>query len=74
MVHRLHIPVSEKWGHALHSKGSLILHSDQGSQYTSKVFIEFCESVHVTQSMSKARYLYDNAQMERFQHFEERMH
>jgi len=46
-------------------KGDLILHSDQRSQYTSKAFIEFCESVHVTQSMSKAGYLYDNAPMER---------
>ena len=32
----------------------LILHSDQGSQFTSKAFVEFCESVHVTQSMSIA--------------------
>ena len=47
-------------------KGKLILHSDQGSQYTSKAFIEFCESVNVTQSMSKAGYPYDNAPMERY--------
>ncbi len=47
-------------------KGGLILHSDQGSQYTSKVFTEFCESVHVAQSMSKAEYPYDNAPMERY--------
>lgn len=47
-------------------KGELILHSDQGSQYTSKTFVEFCESVHVTQSMSKAGYPYDNAPMERY--------
>lgn len=47
-------------------KGDLILHSDQGSQYTSKAFTEFCESVHVTQSMSKAGYPYDNAPMERY--------
>ena len=40
-------------------KGELILHSDQGSQFTSKAFVEFCESVHVTQSMSKAGYPYD---------------
>jgi len=46
--------------------GELILHSDQGSQYTSKAFVEFCESVHVTQSMSKAGCPYDNAPMERF--------
>ena len=46
--------------------GELILHSDQGSQYTSKAFVEFCESVHVTQSMSRAGYPYDNAPMERY--------
>ena len=28
--------------------------------------VEFCESVHVTQSMSKAGYPYDNAPMERY--------
>jgi transposase InsO family protein len=49
---------------ALH--GQLILHSDQGSQFTSKAFVEFCESVHITQSMSKAGYPYDNAPMERY--------
>ena len=47
-------------------KGELILHSDQGSQYTSKAFVEFCASVHVTQSMSKAGCPYDNAPMERY--------
>ena len=47
-------------------KGKLILHSDQGAQYTSKAFVEFCESVNVTQSMSKAGYPYDNAPMERY--------
>lgn len=44
----------------------LILHSDQGSQFTSKVFTEYCESVGITQSMSKAGYPYDNAPMERY--------
>ena len=47
-------------------KEGLILHSDQGSQYTSKAFVEFCESSGVTQSMSKAGYPYDNAPMERY--------
>ena len=47
-------------------KDGLILHSDQGRQYTSKAFIEFCESAHVIQSMSKAGYPYDNAPMERY--------
>lgn len=47
-------------------KEGVILHSDQGTQYTSKAFTEFCESVNVTQSMSKAGYPYDNAPMERY--------
>ena len=34
----------------------LMLHSDQGSQYTSKEFTEFCESLGIIQSMSKAGY------------------
>jgi transposase InsO family protein len=44
----------------------IILHSDQGSQYTSKYFNDFCEKNHVQQSMSKAGCPYDNAVMERF--------
>ena len=44
----------------------IILHSDQGSQYTSKAFTEFCEKKRITQSMSKAGYPYDNAPMERY--------
>lgn len=47
-------------------KGVLILHSDQGSQFTSKEFVEYCEKMKVTQSMSKAGYPYDNAPMERY--------
>ena len=47
-------------------KGQLILHSDRGSQYTSKEFVEFCENKGVTQSMSKAGCPYDNAPMERY--------
>ena len=47
-------------------EGKLILHSDQGSQYTSKEFIEFCKISRVTQSMSKAGCPYDNAPMERY--------
>lgn len=48
------------------ARGKVILHSDQGIQYTSKAFVEFCESVRLTQSMSKAGYPYDNAPMERY--------
>lgn len=45
---------------------NLILHSDQGSQYTSKDFSKFCAAFGITQSMSKAGYPYDNAPMERY--------
>ena len=44
----------------------LILHSDQGSQYTSKEFTDFCASVGITQSMSRAGCPYDNSPMERY--------
>ena len=40
-------------------KRELIFHSDQGAQYTSEAFVEFCRSVHVTQSMSRTGCLYD---------------
>ncbi len=46
--------------------GELLLHSDHGRQYTSKAFAEFYESVHVTHSMSKVGYPYDNAPLERY--------
>lgn len=45
---------------------NLILHSDQGSQYSSKDFIEYCKSAGITQSMSRAGCPYDNAPMERY--------
>ena len=44
----------------------LILHSDQGSPYTSKAFTAFCLQQGITQSMSKAGCPYDNAPMERY--------
>ena len=47
-------------------KSTLILHSDQGSQFTSKEFTDFCKSENITQSMSKAGCPYDNAPMERY--------
>lgn len=48
------------------AKGKVLLHSDQGSQYTSQMFTEYCESVSVQQSMSRAGCPYDNAPMESF--------
>lgn len=47
-------------------KPGLLLHSDQGSQFTSKDFTSFCESNKIQQSMSKAGCPYDNAPMESF--------
>ena len=56
---------------AIHSQpgielSKLLLHSDQGSQYTSKDFTKFCGKLGIEQSMSKAGYPYDNAPMERY--------
>lgn len=47
-------------------KHQVLLHSDQGSQFTSKDFIDYCKSVGVDQSMSRAGCPYDNAPMERY--------
>lgn len=44
----------------------VILHSDQGVQFTSWDFVNFCKANNVTQSMSKSGCPYDNAPMERF--------
>jgi len=44
----------------------LILHSDQGSQFTSKEFNVFCKENKIQQSMSRAGCPYDNAPMERY--------
>ena len=49
-----------------HNPKSLILHSDQGVQFTSWEFVMFCKDHDVTQSMSRAGCPYDNAPMERF--------
>lgn len=44
----------------------LILHSDQGTRFTSLEFILHCEEIGITQSMSHAGCPYDNAPMERY--------
>lgn len=44
----------------------LILHSDQGSQFTSLEFVLYCKELGITQSMSHAGCPYDNAPMERY--------
>jgi len=45
---------------------NLILHSDQGSQFTSLQFILYCQEQGIRQSMSAAGCPYDNAPMERY--------
>lgn len=45
---------------------NLILHSDQGCQFTSLGFILYCQKHGVQQSMSRAGCPYDNAPMERY--------
>jgi putative transposase len=45
---------------------SLLFHSDQGCQYTSKLFCDYLKDKQITQSMSRRGNCYDNAVMERF--------
>lgn len=47
-------------------KNGVILRSDRDAPCTSKAFIEYCESVNVIRSMSKAGSLYINAPMEHY--------
>ena len=44
----------------------LALHSDQGSQYTSKEYFDLTQLYHITPSMSRPGCPYDNAAMENF--------
>ena len=46
--------------------GGLALHSDQGSQYTSKAYFDLTQEYHVSPSMSSLGCPYDNATMENF--------
>lgn len=48
------------------NKTGMILHSDRGSQFTSKEFTDFCKEHGITQSMSRPGCPYDNAPMERY--------
>jgi transposase InsO family protein len=44
----------------------LMFHSDQGTQYSSKMYVEYCANNNITQSMSRRGNCWDNAVMERF--------
>ena len=46
--------------------GGLALHSDQGSQYTSKAYFDLSQEYHFSPSMSSPGCPYDNAVMENF--------
>ncbi|NBH14483.1 hypothetical protein D3Z36_09935 [Lachnospiraceae bacterium] len=43
-----------------------MLHSDQGLQYTSQAFTNYCKKQGIKQSMNRAGCLYDNSPMESF--------
>ena len=43
-----------------------MLQSDQGSQYTSQAFTNYCQEQGIKQSMSRAGSPYDHASMESF--------
>ncbi len=49
-----------------HHPKTLILYSDQGSQYTSRAFTDYCKEEGIQQNMSKAGCPYDNSPMESF--------
>jgi len=44
----------------------LLFHSDQGVQYSAKLFVEYLNTLKITQSMSRRGNCWDNAVMERF--------
>jgi transposase InsO family protein len=44
----------------------LVVHSDQGTQYSSDAFRETLEQLHIVRSMSRRGNCYDNAPMESF--------
>ena len=44
----------------------LVLHSDQGAQYTAQIYDDLSQAHHFTPSMSKRGCPYDNASMENF--------
>jgi putative transposase len=46
--------------------GNLMFHSDQDTQYSSKVFIDYCNNNKITQRMSRKGYCWDNAVIARF--------
>ena len=45
---------------------NIVFHTDQGSQFASKVFTVLCKEHNIIQSMSRAGVPYDNSPMERF--------
>jgi transposase InsO family protein len=60
--------LNESFCNARHkpNTSNLMFHSDQGTQYSSKAFIDYCSKNNITQSMSRRGNCWDNAVMERF--------
>ena len=48
------------------TKGEVLIHSDQGSQYASDDWIQFCNEHNFTRSMSRRGNAYDNAAVASF--------
>jgi len=49
-----------------HITHELILHSDQGTQYSSSLYFDLTHQFHITPSMSRRGNCWDNAPMENF--------
>ena len=47
-------------------RSGLVLHSDQGTQYTSHAYHVLTKEYNITSSMSKRGYCWDNAGIENF--------
>jgi putative transposase len=66
MTKDLVITALKKAAHGRHLKAGRIIHSDQGSQYTSTAFRQLLAHYQLRQSMSRRANCYDNAQAESF--------
>ena len=49
-----------------HPSEGLIFHSDRGTNYTARTFIDCCKAFGMTQSLSRKSTPYDNSVMEAF--------
>jgi transposase InsO family protein len=66
MTRELVMAAFEQAAHARGLDAGLLFHSDRGGQYISEDFVDLIGAFEVTQSMSRAADVYDNAVMESF--------